>query len=139
MSRRSFASTIAMTVTLFILALPGPGASPTSVTSFVGVAEAGQAFYPRGTPKFPQAKTWVAQKAKLPPYRAPRTPDGVPNLQGNWGGPIGGGNDDLEEHEYVDVTTPPQESYVSDPPAGKVPYTPWALAKRNEIRAGLAR
>src|SRR5262249_58668664 len=95
-----------------------------------------QAFYRPDTPKFPQARTWVAQKAKLPPYKAPRTPDGVPNLQGNWNGPVGGGNDDLEEHEYIDVTTPPQESYVSDPPDGKVPYTPWALAKRNEIRAG---
>jgi hypothetical protein len=63
----------------------------------------------------------------------------VPDLQGNWNGPIGGGNDDLEEHDYIDVTTPPQESYISDPPDGKVPYTPWALAKRNEIRAGLAR
>jgi hypothetical protein len=94
-----------------------------------------QAFYKPDTPKFPQARTWVAQKAKLPPYTAPRTPDGVPNLQGNWNGPIGGGNDDLEEHEFIDVTTPPQESYVSDPPDGKVPYTPWALAKRNEIRA----
>ena len=52
---------------------------------------------------------------------------------------VGGGNDDIEEHEYIDVTTPPQESYVSDPPDGKIPYTPWALAKRNEIRAGLAR
>ena len=98
-----------------------------------------QAFYRPDTPKFPQARTWVAQKAKLPPYRAPRTPDGVPDLQGNWNGPVGGGNDDLEEHDYIDVTTPPQESYVSDPPDGKVPYTPWALAKRNEIRAGLAR
>lgn len=99
----------------------------------------GQAFYTRDTPKFPQARTWVAQRAKLPPYKAPRTPDGVPDLQGNWNGPIGGGNDDLEEHDYIDVTTPPQESYISDPPDGKVPYTPWALAKRNEIRAGLAR
>jgi hypothetical protein len=98
-----------------------------------------QAFYRPDTPKFPQARTWVAQKAKLPPYKAPRTPDGVPDLQGNWNGPIGGGNDDLEEHDYIDVTTPPQESYVSDPADGKVPYTPWALAKRNEIRAGLAR
>ena len=116
----------ALTVVLSVVFLgPGPAA--------------GQAFYPKDTPKFPQAKTWVQQKAKLPPYTPPRTPDGVPNLQGNWGGPVGGGNDDLEEHEYVDVTTPPQESYVSDPPDGKVPYTPWALAKRNEIRAGLAR
>jgi hypothetical protein len=102
-------------------------------------AGAPQAFYKPDTPKFPQARTWLAQKAKLPPYKAPRTPDGVPNLQGNWLGPVGGGNDDLEEHEYVDVTTPPQESYVSDPADGKVPYSPWALAKRNEIRAGLAR
>jgi hypothetical protein len=99
----------------------------------------GQAFYKPDTPKFPQARTWVAQRAKLPPYKAPRTPDGVPDLQGNWNGPVGGGNDDLEEHDYIDVTTPPQESYISDPADGKVPYTPWALAKRNEIRAGLAR
>ena len=100
---------------------------------------AAQAFYPKDIPKFPQAKTWLAQKAKLPPYTPPRTPDGVPDLQGSWGGPVGGGNDDIEEHEYVDATTPAQESYVSDPPDGKIPYTPWALAKRNEIRAGLAR
>ena len=99
----------------------------------------GQAFFPRDTPKFPQARTWVAQKAKLPPYSPPRTADGVPDLQGVWSGPVGGGNDDIEEHEYVDMTTPPQESYLSDPPDGKVPYTPWALAKRNEIRAGLGR
>jgi hypothetical protein len=125
-SHRSFAVILALTVVVSVfLWAPGPAA--------------GQAFYPRDTPKFPQAKTWVAQKAKLPPYTPRRTPDGVPDLQGVWGGPVGGGNDDLEEHEYVDVTTPPQESYVSDPPDGKVPYTPWALAKRNEIRAGLAR
>src|SRR3989441_6149866 len=62
---------------------------------------AGQAFYPKDTPKFPQAKTWLERKAKLPPYATPRTPDGVPDLQGVWGGPIGGGNDDLEDHEYV--------------------------------------
>ena len=125
MSHRFFAAVTALTRVLVILALPGP--------------VSGQAFYPRDTPKFPQAKTWVAQKAKLPPYKAPRTADGVPDLQGVWGGPVGGGNDDIEEHEYVDVTTPPQESYVSDPADGKVPYTSWALARRNEIRAGLGR
>jgi hypothetical protein len=125
----------------WLFATLGTAAAVLLVLPITGRAAGGepQAFYRPDTPKFPQARTWVAQKAKLPPYKAPRTPDGVPNLQGNWNGPVGGGNDDLEEHDYIDVTTPPQESYVSDPPDGKVPYTPWALAKRNEIRAGLGR
>lgn len=100
---------------------------------------AGQAFWPKDTAKLPMAKTWIAQKAKLPPYTSPRTPDGVPDLQGVWSGAGGDGFSFLEDHEFIDVTTPAQESLVSDPPDGKVPYTPWALAKRNEILAGLAR
>jgi hypothetical protein len=99
----------------------------------------GQAFWAKDTPKLPMAKTWIAQKAKLPPYTPRRTPDGVPDLQGVWSGPGGDGTSFLEDHEYVDVTTPAQESFVSDPPDGKVPYTPWALAKRKEMMAGLAR
>ena len=100
---------------------------------------AGQAFWPKDTPKLPMAKTWVAQKAKLPPYSPPRTPDGVPDLQGTWNGAGGDNNSYLEDHEYVDGTTPAQESFVSDPADGKIPYTPWALAKRNEFLRGLAR
>ena len=100
---------------------------------------AGQAFWAKDTPKLPMAKSWQAEKAKLPPYSPPRTPDGVPDLQGRWGGAGGDGTSYLEDHEYVDVTTPAQESFVSDPPDGKIPYTPWALAKRNEILAGLGR
>jgi hypothetical protein len=103
-----------------------------------GVA-AGQAFWPKETPKLPMARTWAVQKAKLPPYTPGRTPDGVPDLQGEWSGAGGDNNSVLEEHDYIDVTTPAQESFVSDPPDGKIPYTPWALAKRNEILAGLAR
>jgi len=100
---------------------------------------AGQAFWPKDTPKLPMARSWVAQKAKLPPYTPRRTPDGVPDLQGEWSGAGGDNNSFLEDHDYVDVTTPAQESFVSDPPDGKIPYTPWALAKRNEMLAGLAR
>ena len=99
----------------------------------------GQGRWDPNTPKLPMARTWEAYKATLPPYTPSRTPDGVPDLQGTWGGPGGAGGDDIEDHGYVDVTTPPQESFVSDPPDGKIPYTPWALARRNEIRAGLAR
>ena len=72
---------------------------------------AGQAFWAKDTPKLPMAKTWLAAKAKLPPYTPPRTPDGVPDLQGRWGGAGGDGLSDLEDHEYVDVTTPAQESF----------------------------
>ena len=126
MSRRVPAAVTTLAVALWVLLLaPEPAA--------------GQAFWPKDTPKLPMAKTWVAQKAKLPPYTPPRTPDGVPDLQGDWSGAGGDGTSFLEDHEYVDVTTPAQESFVSDPPDGKVPYTPWALAKRKEILAGLAR
>ena len=43
-----------------------------------------------------------------------------------WAGTPGG--DDLEEHEYVDISSPPEESFISDPPDGKIPYQPWAQA-----------
>ena len=99
---------------------------------------AGQAFW-EDAPKIPMAPTWVVEKAKLPPYTAPRTPHGVPDLQGAWSGPGGDGFSYLEDHEYVDITTPAQETFVSDPPDGRVPYTAWGLAKRNEILAGLGR
>ena len=125
MSHRTFPAATASTVVLWVLLLgPGPAV--------------GQAFW-EDAPKLPMAPTWLAEKGKLPPYSAPRTPDGVPDLQGIWGGPGGDGLSYLEDHEYVDVTTPAQETFVSDPPDGKVPYTPWGLAKRNEILAGLGR
>ena len=102
-------------------------------------AAAGQAFWSKDTPKLPMATTWVAQKATLPRYTPPRTPDGAPDLQGSWNGAGGDNNSVLEDHDYIDVTTPAQESFVADPADGKVPYTPWALAKRQEFLAGLAR
>ena len=35
-----------------------------------GIVVHGQAFYPPNTPKFPQARTWLVQKAKLPIHLA---------------------------------------------------------------------
>lgn len=98
---------------------------------------AGQRFFLEARPKGAGAKTWLAERAELPPYSPPRLPDGTPNLQGRWGGSSSG--DDIEETEQVDPTTPPWESWVSNPADGRVPYQPWALAVRNAHRAGLAR
>lgn len=98
---------------------------------------AGQALFRPDAKKEPGAKSWALDRVKLPPFDPPRTTDGRPDLRGRWGGTPGG--DDLEEHAYVDISSPPEESFVSDPPDGRIPYQPWALAKRNEHRAGLAR
>jgi hypothetical protein len=101
------------------------------------VMVAGQAVYNRDRAKEPGAKSWLERKAKLPAFSPPRMPDGKPNLQGRWGGSSSG--DVIEETEYIDVTTPPAESWIADPPDGKLPYQPWALAERNKHRAGLSR
>jgi hypothetical protein len=98
---------------------------------------AGQGMFRRDTPKGPGAPTWHARRAQLPPFTPARTADGQPNLQGRWGGSWSG--DVIEETEYVDVTTPPMESWVSDPADGRIPYLPWALADRDNHRAHLAR
>ncbi len=122
-----------------ILAATSPLAAILWISLMASQPAAGQAFWREDVPKLPMAATWLVEKAKLPPYTSPRTPDGVPDLQGFWGDSGGDGLSYLEDHEYVDVTTPAQESFVSDPPDGKVPYTPWGMAKRNEILAGLGR
>lgn len=84
------------------------------------------------------AKSWIAERATLPPFAAPRTADRQPNLQGRWGGTWSG--DDIEEiPKPVDITTPAWESYVSTPANGKIPYQPWSLAERNAHREGLGR
>ncbi len=91
------------------------------------------------------ARTWTP----------PRTPDGQPDFQGYWiaGGPTAGAPTfptyTLEGGDLYDVaqTTifgqgvalrgPAGEalrptSVVVDPPSGKIPYQPWAMAKRQE-------
>jgi hypothetical protein len=105
----------------------------------MGTAQA--IFNPKDWPegkRGPGAKSWIAERGKLPPYTPPRTADGQPDLQGRWGGTWSG--DEIEEiPKFLDVTTPPWESWVSDPADGKLPYQPWALAERIAHREGLGR
>jgi hypothetical protein len=105
--------------------------------SLAPVRLGGQATFEKGRPKEPGAATWLARKAALPPFRAPRLADGRPNLQGQWGGSSSG--DSIEEIANIDLTTPYAESWVASPADGIIPYQPWALAERNKHRAGLAR
>jgi hypothetical protein len=100
----------------------------------------GQTFWPKNTPKLPMTKQWVAIKAKLPPYSPPRTPDGVPDFQGMWGGAGGDGMPNVEGSDIMlDNTTAAQESSILDPPDQKVPYRPWARAKFLEHLKGIGR
>src|SRR4029450_4572082 len=47
----------------------------------------------------PGAHAWMAERATLPSFTAPRTTDGQPDLQGRWGGTWSG--DDCEEIHNV--------------------------------------
>ena len=85
----------------------------------IAAEAAGQALFSRDAPKEPGARSWALERAKLAPFDPPRTKDGRPDLTGRWAGTPGG--DDVEEHDYVDISSPPEESFVSDPPDGKIP------------------
>ena len=80
--------------------------------------------------------------AKAAPYSQPRTPDGQPDIQGNW---IQRGLSILSfgledgpsaEHQTIggQIRQVDRPSAVIDPPDGRVPYQPWAAAQRNLVR-----
>jgi hypothetical protein len=78
-------------------------------------------------------------------YVPPRTPDGQPDFQGMWlpggaGFPMeraSGAPQDSAPDEYAAGGQKPtmKPTLIVDPPDGKVPFQPWALARRAEIIA----
>jgi hypothetical protein len=64
-------------------------------------------------------------------YKAPRTADGTPDLQGIWQVRNTSAAFDLEDHGGA-LGIPAGRSVIVDPPDGKIPYRPEALAKRKE-------
>jgi hypothetical protein len=70
----------------------------------------------------------ATEKAKT--FSPPRTPDGRPNFTGHWNR-ARVTSDNIEEHAEV-VGDPGGKSLVVDPPDGKIPYQPWALARRDD-------
>jgi len=88
------------------------------------------------------------------PWQPPRTPDGQPELQGIWGyssfsmvTALFSLEGDLSRWQAevllqplppgVPQPTSPPQSYIVDPPDGKIPYQPWAAVKRQEFIANM--
>jgi hypothetical protein len=64
-------------------------------------------------------------------YKVPRTPDGLPDLQGIWQVRDTTAAFDVQDHAGA-LGIPPGRSIVVQPADGKIPYKPEALAKRQE-------
>jgi len=92
------------------------------------------------SPRATGAQDRGAQRPATPAgaYAPARTSDGQPDIQGVWN-PIGTfyNIQDLEfQARYQNFRDDPSrrgKSLIIDPPDGKIPYQPWALAKSNEV------
>jgi hypothetical protein len=85
---------------------------------------------PSGRSKGTASTTWTPS----------RTPDGQPDLQGVWtNGALGR---PLEAPEHLDGTAALDSSRIPlivEPADGKIPFQPWALERRNFLRAHFAK
>jgi hypothetical protein len=69
---------------------------------------------------------------------ASRTPDGQPDIQGFWANQRRLATYNIEAaadplHVFLSGVQTDEASLVIDPPDGKIPYQPWARAKRTEV------
>ena len=75
-------------------------------------------------------------------WSPPRTPDGHPDMQGYWDGGPANASHSIEDgccdpiHARMQSRGPERlgvrEPLIVDPPDGRIPYRPWAAAKRRE-------
>jgi hypothetical protein len=62
-----------------------------------------------------------------------RLPDGKPNMQGYWETRNFFTAFDLETHDKAEFGVPAGKGVIIDPPDGKIPYQPWAAAKKKDL------
>src|SRR5215471_4037161 len=62
-----------------------------------------------------------------------RLPDGKPDMQGYWETRNFFTAFDLETHEKAEFGVPAGRGVIVDPPDGKIPYQPWAAAKKKDL------
>ncbi len=71
-------------------------------------------------------------------WNAPRTPDGQPDMQGFWANQRRLATYNIEAaadplHVLLSGVQTDEGSLVIDPPDGKIPYQPWARARRTDV------
>jgi hypothetical protein len=80
------------------------------------------------------------QKSTSTTWSPAETADGQPDIQGYWGPGPGATNDDIEvgtvNNAILGRNFKPSEMII-DPPDRKIPYQPWALARRADIKTRL--
>jgi hypothetical protein len=72
-------------------------------------------------------------RAQEPPKPFTRLPDGKPDMQGYWETANFFSAFDLETHEKEEFGIPAGKGVIVDPADGKIPYQPWALAKKKDL------
>lgn len=84
-------------------------------------------------PESARFQSCALEKAKR--FNPPRTSDGQPDLQGYWEAPTTSGSQNIEEYPGGGpLEFGPAITLIVDSVDGKIPYQPWALAKRRELR-----
>ena len=130
---RSFISVIFVLAVVFALqqsaagqrapfASPLPGSGPTPMRPY------GQS---GGCSEEPAAFHRCAIE-KMKTFNPPRAADGKPDFSGFWNRIVVRNMENIEEHPQT-IDTSGGKSSIVDPADGKIPYQPWAAAKRDEM------
>jgi hypothetical protein len=69
---------------------------------------------------------------KMKTFTPARTPDGKPDFSGFWNRIVVRNMENLEEHPQT-MDTSGGKSAIIEPADGKIPYQPWAAARRDEM------
>ncbi len=72
-------------------------------------------------------------REKAAAFEPPRTAEGLPDLSGYWRSRNNGIAYDVEPSEGS-FSVPPTGGEIVDPPDKRIPYQPWALERRDELR-----
>lgn len=108
-------------------ATPPPGSGPTQMRPYSQYG---------GCPEEPRAFQACALD-KMRTFTPPRTADGKPDFTGFWSRIVIRNMENLEEHPET-MDTSGGRSAIIDPPDGRIPYQPWAAARRDEMFATYA-